>query len=131
MDIRYTSPSPMEYISLRLRTGMGEKDLIKSEIALKNSLFIVSLWDNNDLIGFGRIVGDKGITYIVSDIMVDPKYQGQGFGKTIMKEIDTYLEENTDEYAYVCLIANKPADKLYSKFKFEYVEPEACGMKRK
>ena len=27
--------------------------------------------------------------------------------------------------------ANKPADKLYSKFKFEYVEPEACGMKRK
>lgn len=131
MDIRYTSPSPMEYISLRLRTGMGEKDLTKSEIALKNSLFIVSLWDNNDLIGFGRIVGDKGITYVVSDIMVDPNYQSQGFGQIIMKEIDAYLEQNTDEDAYICLIASKPADKLYSKFKFEYVEPKACGMKRK
>ena len=67
MNIRYTSPSPMEYISLRLRTGMGEKDLIKSEIALKNSLFIVSLWDNNDLIGFGRVVGDK-MTFVEIDI---------------------------------------------------------------
>ncbi|MDO7203860.1 hypothetical protein Q5M85_06430 [Paraclostridium bifermentans] len=51
--------------------------------------------------------------------------------KIIMKEIDAYLEQNTDEDAYICLIANKPADKLYSKFKFEYVEPKACGMKRK
>lgn len=82
------------------------------------------------LIGFGRIVGDQGITYIVSDIMVDPDYQGKGFGKMIMKEINHYLEENTDEHAYVILIANKPADKLYKQFGFEYSEPKACGMRR-
>ena len=131
MDIRYESPSAMEYISLRLKTGMGTKDLLKAEIALKNSLFMVSVRDNNKLIGFGRIVGDQGITYVVSDIMVDPDYQRKGIGKIIMKEIDIYLEENTDQYAYVCLIANKPADKLYSQYGFEYVEPQACGMKRK
>lgn len=130
MDIRYNSPSTMEYISLRLKTGMGTKNLSKAEIALKNSLFIVSLWDKDKLIGFGRIVGDQGITYVVSDIMVDPDYQRKGIGKMIMKEIDSYLEQNTDQYAYVCLIANKPADKLYSKFGFEYVEPKSCGMKR-
>lgn len=131
MDIRYDSPSAMEYISLRLKTGMGTKDLSKAEIALQNSLFIVSVRDNNKLIGFGRIVGDQGITYVVSDIMVDPDYQRKGIGKMIMKEIDTYLEENTDQYAYVCLIANKPADKLYSQYGFEYVDPKSCGMKRK
>lgn len=131
MDIRYNSPSAAEYISLRLKTGMGTKDLLKAEIALKNSLFIVSIWDKDKLIGFGRIVGDQGITYIVSDIMVDPDYQRKGIGKMIMKEIDSYLEKDTDEYAYVCLIANKPADKLYSQFSFEYVDPKSCGMKRK
>lgn len=131
MDIRYNSPSAREYISLRLKTGMGTKDLSKTEIALKNSLFIVSLWEKDKLIGFGRIVGDQGITYIVSDIMVDPDYQRKGLGKMIMKEINSYLEENTDQYAYVCLIANKPADKLYSQFRFEYIEPNSCGMKRK
>ena len=131
MNIQYSPPSAMEYISLRLKTKMGTKDLSKAEIALKNSLFVVSIYENDKLIGFGRIVGDEGITYVVSDIMVDPDYQGKGIGKIIMKEIDCYLEENTDQYAYVCLIANKPADKLYSQFGFEYVEPKSCGMKRK
>lgn len=131
MDIRYTPPSAIEYISLRKKTGMGSKDLSKAEIALKNSLFIVSLWDKDNLIGFGRIVGDQGITYVVSDIMVDPDYQRKGLGKMIMEEIDSYLEQNTDQYAYVCLIANKPADKLYSKFRFDYVDPKSCGMRRK
>lgn len=110
---------------------MGTKHLLKTETALKNSLFIVTLWDEDKLIGFGRVVGDQGITYVVSDIMVDPDYQGKGLGKMIMKEIDNYLDQNTDEHAYVCLIANKPADKLYSQFSFEYVEPKSCGMKRK
>jgi GNAT superfamily N-acetyltransferase len=131
IEVRYNPPSAEEYISLRLKTGMGTKDLSKAEIALKNSLFIVSLWDKGKLIGFGRIVGDQGITYVVSDIMVDPGYQRKGIGKMIMKEIDFYLEKNTDQYAYVCLIANKPADKLYSQFGFEYVDPKSCGMKRK
>ncbi|MCB2361345.1 GNAT family N-acetyltransferase [Clostridium estertheticum] len=131
MDITYSAPSAIEYISLRLKTGMGTKDLSKTEIALKHSLFIVSLWDNDKLIGFGRIVGDQGITYVVSDIMVDPNYQRKGLGKVIMREIDSYLNKNTDESAYVCLIANKPADKLYYQFDFEYVDPKSCGMKRK
>ncbi|MBU3201840.1 GNAT family N-acetyltransferase [Clostridium estertheticum] len=131
MDIAYIAPSAIEYISLRLKTGMGTKDLSKTEIALKHSLFIVSLWDNDKLIGFGRIVGDQGITYVVSDIMVDPNYQRKGLGKVIMREIDSYLNKNTDENAYVCLIANKPADKLYCQFDFEYVDPKSCGMKRK
>lgn len=130
MEIKYTAPAAIDYISLRNRTGMGTKDINKTEIALKNSLFIVSLWENNKLIGFGRVVGDKGITYIVSDIMVDPVFQHMGLGKLIMNEISKYLDEFTDEYAYVCLIANKPADLLYSQFGFENVEPNSCGMKR-
>ena len=131
MDIRYNAPSAMEYVSLRLKTGMGTKNLSKTEIALKNSLFIVSLWNEDKLIGFGRVIGDQGITYVVSDIMVEPDYQCKGLGKIIMKEINSYLEQNTDQYAYVCLIANKPADRLYSQFGFEYVESNSCGMKRK
>ncbi|MBU3191361.1 GNAT family N-acetyltransferase [Clostridium bowmanii] len=54
---------------------------------------------NISLIGFGRIVGDQGITYVVSDIMVDPDYQRNGLGKVIMEEVDSYLNKNTDENA--------------------------------
>jgi GNAT superfamily N-acetyltransferase len=130
MDIRYDIPSTTEYMSLRLKTNMGPKNLERVQLALKNSLFLVSLWEGETLIGLGRVVGDAGITYIVSDIMVDPAHQHKGYGKVIMHEIDVYLNQHTDEHAYVCLIANNPADKLYEQFGFAYVTPKACGMKR-
>jgi len=131
MDIRHEGPSAKEYIDLRIKANMGEKKLLNAEIALANSVFIVSIWEGDKLIGFGRIIGDKGISYVVSDIMVDPDYQGKGIGTAIMNEIDDYLEANTDEDAYIILLAKKPADKLYSKFNFRYADPESCGMRRK
>ena len=131
MEIKYIAPTAEEYIELRIKTNMGIKNPLKAEIALTNSLFIVALWNKDTLVGFGRVVGDEGITYVVSDIMVDPDYQRRGYGKIIMSEIDKYLKQNTDKYAYICLIANKPADKLYRKFGFEDVEPKSSGMKRK
>jgi GNAT superfamily N-acetyltransferase len=71
------------------------------------------------------------MAYMVSDIMVAPEYRRKGIGKMIMKEIDSYLVQNTDSCAYVCLIADKPADKLYFQFGFDYTEPRSCGMKRR
>lgn len=132
MEILFTKPSPRAYNNLRKSSGIGgEKNLEPTEIALENSLFIVSIYDNNKLIGFGRIVGDGGITYVVSDIMVDKSYQGKGLGKLIMTEINRYFEENCNEECFISLIANKPADKLYSKFKFNYLKDFEVGMKRK
>ncbi|MNM72927.1 Acetyltransferase (GNAT) family protein [compost metagenome] len=130
IQVVYGAPSAEDYVSLRLRSGMGNKDLKRSEIALKNSLFIVALYDEEKLIGFGRVVGDGGITYVVSDIMVDKNYQRRGLAEQIMKAIDGYFEENTHEDSYICLIANHPADILYNKHKFEYLPENKYGMLR-
>ncbi|ERK31544.1 GNAT family N-acetyltransferase [Clostridium intestinale] len=130
IQVVYGAPSAENYVSLRLRSGMGNKELKRSEIALKNSLFIVALYDEEKLIGFGRVVGDGGITYVVSDIMVDKNYQRRGLAEQIMKAIDGYFEENAHEDSYICLIANHPADILYNKHKFEYLPENKYGMLR-
>lgn len=130
IQVVYGAPSAEDYVSLRIRSGMGNKDLKRSEIALKNSLFIVALYDEEKLIGFGRVVGDGGITYVVSDIMVDKNYQRRGLAEQIMKAIDGYFEENAHEDSYICLIANHPADVLYNKHKFEYLPENKYGMLR-
>lgn len=130
IQVVYGAPSAEDYVSLRLRSGMGNKDLKRSEVALKNSLFIVALYDEEKLIGFGRVVGDGGITYVVSDIMVDKDYQRRGLAEQVMKAIDGYFEENTYEDSYICLIANHPADLLYNKHKFEYLPENKYGMLR-
>lgn len=130
IQVVYGATSADDYVSLRLRSGMGNKDLKRSEIALKNSLFIVALYDEEKLIGFGRVVGDGGITYVVSDIMVDKDYQRRGLAEQVMKAIDGYFEENAHEDSYICLIANHPADLLYNKHKFEYLPENKYGMLR-
>lgn len=130
MQLVYKAPEAQDYVSLRLRSGMGNKDLKRSQIALMNSLFTVSLYDKEKLIGFGRVVGDGGITYVVSDIMVDKEYQRKGYAEQIMEAIDNYFEENTYEDSYICLIANHPADLLYHKHQFEYLPEDRCGMLR-
>ncbi|MCE1252878.1 MAG: GNAT family N-acetyltransferase [Anaerolineae bacterium] len=98
---------------------------------MATSLFTVCIYEENKLVGFGRIVGDGGITYVVSDIMVDEAYRRQGFASLIMQAIDLYFEENTFDDSYICLIANSPADLLYQKYHFEYLPQNKSGMLRK
>ena len=130
IQLVFKAPVAQDYVGLRLRSGMGNKDLKRSQMALSNSLFTVSLYDKEKLIGFGRVVGDCGITYVVTDIMVDKEYQRKGYAEQIMTAIDGYFEENTHEDSYICLIANHPADLLYHKHQFEYLPENKCGMLR-
>jgi ribosomal protein S18 acetylase RimI-like enzyme len=130
IQLVYTAPSAQDYVSLRVRSGMGIKEVKRSQTALENSLFTVSLYDREKLIGFGRIVGDGGITFVVSDIMVDKEYQRKGFAELIMETVDDYFEKNTYDDSYICLIANHPADRLYRKHRFEYLPENKCGMLR-
>lgn len=47
-----------------------------------------------------------------------------------MKEIMSYLDENTYPGSYVSLIADDPANKLYEQFGFKYTYPRSHGMSR-
>ncbi|EFM10783.1 GCN5-related N-acetyltransferase [Paenibacillus curdlanolyticus YK9] len=83
------------------------------------------------MVGIGRIVGDSGCFYEIVDIVVEPAYQGEGFGKIMMSELMKHLDEKAPKGAYVSLIADVPADGLYKKYGFEYTAPKSVGMYRK
>ena len=131
MEVVFDRPTAQDYVELRIRSGMGEKDLSRSKTALAESLFTASIYQDKQLIAFGRVVGDKGVTFIVSDIMVDKAYWRQGYGDMIMSAINDYLDQYTFDDSFVCLIARSPADKLYLKYKFEYVNENRHAMLRR
>ncbi|MGV3466552.1 MAG: GNAT family N-acetyltransferase [Heyndrickxia sp.] len=130
-QILYEAPTPEEYMKLRVKAGLSPKDPEASKIALQNSIFIVTLRMKDTLIGLGRIIGDAGCFYQIVDIAVDPEYQGNGLGKTIMSELTKYLDEHAPVHSYVSLIADLPADQLYKKFGFDYTQPKSVGMYKK
>lgn len=126
--ISYEPPNPKAYIDLRIAGGLSSKSLEGATVGLKNGLFTVSIYEDTELIGLGRVIGDGGTTLHVVDVVVKPSHQGQGLGKRIMKEITQYLDDNAYPGTYVSLIADAPADHLYKQFGFEYTYPNSYGM---
>lgn len=72
-----------------------------------------------------------GCFYQVVDIVVHPARQGKGYGKTIMSELMGYLNANAPQGAYVSLMADVPADRLYKQYGFDYGYPKSVGMYKK
>ncbi|WP_040978918.1 GNAT family N-acetyltransferase [Oceanobacillus jeddahense] len=128
--IKYQTPSIDAFNQLRVEAGLSSKERKAIEIGLPNTLFAVTIYDEDTLIGLGRVVGDGGVVFHVVDIVVKPSYQGQGIGKKVMEEITDYLDEHAYQGSYVSLIADIPADKLYEQFGFQYTAPNSVGMYR-
>ena len=125
MEFTSRIPTPAQYNLLRIRSGMSsrEQDPERVARALQGSSFICSVWENGEMIGFGRVVDDGGICFSVNDIMVDRQYQRRGIADRIMTMIDGYLDENADEMSFVTLLAKIPADHIYARHRFEYIDP--------
>lgn len=131
ITVNYVPPEAEEYVDLRLKAGLSGKDIEASRRGLPNSLFAVTLRLGGELIGMGRVIGDGGCMFHVVDIAVSPEHQGKGLGKKIMAEISAYLDRNSTQGAYVSLMADVPADRLYRQFGFEYGAPASVGMYKK
>ena len=131
MEFTHKIPSVEAYNQLRVNAGMNStKPLSEVKKALEGTLFLVSVYKDDELIGLGRIVGDGGVTFVVSDIMVDKKFQRRGIANKIMEMIDQWFDENTHESSFITLLAKVPADKLYRKHHFCYIDENRVGMIR-
>ena len=56
---------------------------------LSCSKVIVSVWNQNNLVGFGRATTDEIFRAVLWDIVVDKKYEKHGIGRKIMTSIIT------------------------------------------
>ena len=68
---------------------------------LSNSTVIVSLWDQNQLIGFGRATSDLTFRAVLWDVVIAADRQGLGFGKLIIEAILTNKKINSVERIYL------------------------------
>ena len=88
--------------------------------ALDNTYYSVSIYDDDKIIGYGRLIGDTICFMYIHDIMVLPEYQNQKTGTLIMNKLMDKVHElqkiNPDIRVY--LGASKGKEDFYKRFGF-------------
>ncbi|MFB6172104.1 MAG: GNAT family N-acetyltransferase [Haloarculaceae archaeon] len=124
-------PTVDEFLALRDAAGMTPRSREAVERGLPNSVYgvVVVHEPTGETVGMGRIVGDDGAVYHVSDMAVRPAHQGRGVGTRVMEALQAYVEATAPPTAYVNLVAD--VDGFYERFGFAETRPESKGMYRR
>ena len=88
--------------------------------SLENTFYSISVYEDNQIIGYGRIIGDTICFLYIQDIIVIPKYQNQKIGTMIMNKLLEKIKEvkNENPNVRVYLGASKGKEPFYEKFGF-------------
>lgn len=109
-----------EYNYLYDSVGWGAYDESITRQILKRNIYSVSIYDDNKIIGYGRIIGDGLVFIYIQDVMVVPDYQSKKVGTKIMNKLLKKVEEikkiNPNVRVYLGASLNK--EKFYEKFGF-------------
>jgi len=127
-DLVVEVPSSETYRHLRAAAGLSPKTAEAAAAGLPNTLFAVLVRKDGRVVGMGRLVGDGGLFFQVVDIAVEPRHQGRGLGKAIVGKIVEHVRATAPTGAYVSLMADGRANRLYSQFGFVPTAPTSIGM---
>ena len=93
---------------------LGIRDPEKLKIAAENSYTVCSVFLGDAIIGFGRALSDGQYQSAIYDVVVLPKFQNQGIGKSIMDALLEKLPKN----APVLIFSAPGKQNFYQKFGF-------------
>jgi len=120
MSIILTSslPSPEYFKTLRDSAGWGDIPSKEAETALKASLGGVSAYQERDLIGMARFIGDGVLNIYIQDVVVAKPYRGHGLGRKLILRLLSDLKANVPDGCSIGLMAAKGQEKFYEQFGF-------------
>ncbi len=120
IKIKENNKNVDEFNLLYDSVGWGAYENEVAKKALDNTFYSISVYDDDRIIGYGRLIGDTICFLYIQDIMVKPEYQGNKIGTLIMdkllEKINQIKKENPNLRVY--LGASKNKEKFYEKFGF-------------
>ena len=125
-DVKYNELSAEDFIFLWESVWDEAPSIDQVKLAMENTLFRISVFDDEKLIGMARVIGDKGLDYYIKDVVVIPKYQGKGVGRILINELLKYINDNgikgTEIFVELCALPD--VIPFYEKFGFRSNEAQ-------
>ncbi|MBQ1685762.1 MAG: GNAT family N-acetyltransferase [Clostridia bacterium] len=99
------------------------------EQGYKNSLLVLAAYENDELLGIIRVVGDGFTIIFIQDILVFPREQRKGVGTALLKAV---LDRYPDVRQIELTTDNTPRTVAFYKSLgfFEFSEIGCCGFMR-
>ena len=118
---------------LRLYTEVGWTAYTENMAALRqgyeHSLLVLSAYENDELLGVIRVVGDGSTIVLIQDILVFPEKQRQGIGTALIQAV---LDRYADVRQIQLVTDNTPKTVAFYKSVgfLEFSEIGCCGFMR-
>ena len=94
--------------------------------AISSSWYVLSAYDNDDLVGFGRVVCDGVLYALICDLIVRPSHQGQGIGSALLTQLIDRCRRQ--KMRVIWLFSAKGKSAFYKNFGFVERPVDAPGM---
>lgn len=104
-------------------------DLVQK--SLDNSMFKVSVKEDNKVVAIARIIGDWATHGLLCDVIVLPQYQGRGIGKAMINHLNNkvqqFVNDGRDEFL-VELLPTTGKETFYVKCGYKYKPQNMAGV---
>ena len=112
-------PTLEEYGRLIAAVGWKPRDPAAISSALAGSLFSVCAELDAGIVGMGRVIGDGGLHYYLTDIVVDPGHQRRGIGTQIVRSLNAFLEGIPFKNTWVGVFAVEGTVEFYARLGYK------------
>lgn len=111
-------PTVSEYVDVCVSSGLILPKIDIIPAGLTRSLYAVCAVDNQQVIGFARVIGDGAIFFEIVDVGVRAERQKEGIGSALMRNVFAWLDDHAHPSSFVSLTANRGSKAFYERLGF-------------
>ena len=119
--IEHRLPSVEQYLQLRAAAGFSLRSPEAAEAALGNTIHaaVADLVAGPRLVGMARLIGDGGVYFEISDVVVLSDYRGLGIGRALVTDLLDWMAAEAPPTASLRVLTTEDNVGFYGK----------CGLK--